>query len=226
LLHRHVFEDEAKNIRIVLADDHRILRKGLQSLLERRKHIEVIAEAGTGREAVRQAMQYAPDIVIMDVSMPDLNGVEATREIVGYQPGVRVIGLSMHADHRFVSKMLQAGAVGYVLKDSAFGELSEAIETVMQDRIYLSPGLVQQVIEDYVRLLSAETDSYGLTAREREVLQLIAEGKTSKQIAERLHVSVKTVETHRQQLMDKLHIHNIAELTKFAIREGLTSEER
>jgi two-component system response regulator NreC len=212
-------------VRIVLADDHEILREGLRSLLEKNKDLKVVAEAENGREALRHALQCAPDVVVMDVSMPDLNGIEATRAIVGNEARVKVIGLSMHADKRFVSKMLQAGAVGYVLKDSAFQELSEAIETVLQDRVYLSPRLTQQVIKDYIRRLSEEDNPYALTPRESEVLQLIAEGRTTKQIADQLNVSVKTVETHRQQLMNKLNIHSIAELTKFAVREGLTSVE-
>jgi two-component system response regulator NreC len=213
------------SVRIVLADDHEILREGLRSLLEKNKDLKVVAEAENGREALRHALQCAPDVVVMDVSMPDLNGIEATRAIVGNEARVKVIGLSMHADKRFVSKMLQAGAVGYVLKDSAFQELSEAIETVLQDRVYLSPRLTQQVIKDYIRRLSEEDNPYALTPRESEVLQLIAEGRTTKQIADQLNVSVKTVETHRQQLMNKLNIHSIAELTKFAVREGLTSVE-
>jgi len=214
-------------IRVLIADDHKIVRDGLRALLEKQKGMEVVAEAQDGREAVRLARELSPDIVIMDVAMPDLNGVDATRQIVPEVRDVKVIALSMHSDKRFVAQMFKAGASGYLLKDCAFEELAQAVAVVMAGHTYLSPEIVGPVMEDYVRHLS-NTDSSGfgvLTAREREVLQLLAEGRTTRQIAAHLHVSIKTIETHRQQIMNKLKVHSLAELTKYAIREGLTSLE-
>lgn len=211
--------------RILLADDHKIIRDGLRALLEKLPEMELIAEAENGRTAVRLARKFSPDVVIMDVAMADLNGIEATRKIISETPKVKVIALSMHSDRRFIVEMLKAGASGYMLKDCAFEDLTKAIGAVLTDRIYLSPGITDKVIKDYVSSLSrADFSVYSiLTDRELEVLQLIAEGKSTKQTASLLHVSVKTVETHRKNIMDKLDIHNIAELTKYAIREGLTS---
>ncbi len=213
------------NIRIIIADDHQIVRQGLSTLLAKEPDMEVVAEAENGRKAVQLTKEMSPHVVIMDVNMPDLNGIEATRQILHANPGVRVIALSMHTDRRFVVNMLKAGASGYLLKDCAFEELAQAIRLVMANKTYLSPGVSDIVIKDYVQGLSAPGSSAFsvLTAREREVLQLMAEGKSTSQIAEHLHISVKTVETHRQQVMHKLGIHSIAELTKYAIREGLTS---
>ncbi len=215
------------SIRIVLADDHKIMREGLKALLEKQQDVEVIAEAETGLEAVRVAQKLKPDIVIMDIGMPGLNGIEATRQIVAEVPGVKVIALSMHSDKRFVIEMLKVGASGYLLKDSASEELTSCIRAVAANQPYLSPKITDVVLKDYLSTLSkAEPSAFSvLTAREREVLQLIAEGKSTKQIAFALHVSVKTVETHRQQMMEKLNLRSIAELTKYAIREGLTSLE-
>ncbi len=216
---------EVMNIRIIIADDHQIVRQGLSTLLAKEPDMEVVAEAENGRKAVQLTKEMSPHVVIMDVNMPDLNGIEATRQILHANPGVRVIALSMHTDRRFVVNMLKAGASGYLLKDCAFEELAQAIRLVMANKTYLSPGVSDIVIKDYVQGLSAPGSSAFsvLTAREREVLQLMAEGKSTSQIAEHLHISVKTVETHRQQVMHKLGIHSIAELTKYAIREGLTS---
>jgi DNA-binding NarL/FixJ family response regulator len=213
------------SIRIILADDHRIIREGLRSLLEREPQMEVAAEADNGRAAVRLARELAPEVVVMDIAMPDLNGVEATRQIVAESPQVKVIALSMHADKRYVMEMLKAGASGYLLKDGAFEELARAIRAVLANKTYLSPQISELVIGDYVRRLqkSDGTAFTVLSAREREVLQLLAEGSGTAQIAERLHLSVKTVETYRQHLMEKLGIRSVAELTKYAIREGLTS---
>lgn len=213
--------------KIFLADDHAILREGLRSLIDGLPEMEVIGEAGDGREAVRVATEAKPDVVVMDVNMPDLNGIEATRLMVKELPTVKVIGLSMYSDKRFVVGMLKAGASGYLLKASAFEELATAVQTVMAGNIYLSPRVTGVVIEDYVGKLAAEGPTLEgvLTAREREVLQLLAEGRSSKEIASRLHVSEKTVHTHRQHIMEKLDIHSIAELTKYAIREGITSVE-
>jgi len=213
--------------RILLADDHKIIRDGLRALLEKLPEMELVAEAENGRKAVRLARKFSPDVVIMDVAMADLNGIEATRKIISEIPKVKVIALSMHSDRRFIVEMLKAGASGYMLKDCAFEDLTKAIGAVLKDRIYLSPGITDKVIKDYVSSLSrADFSVYSiLTDRELEVLQLIAEGRTTKQTASLLHVSVKTIETHRKNIMDKLDIHNIAELTKYAIREGLTSLE-
>lgn len=211
-------------IRVLLADDHRITRDGLRGLLEMQEEIEVVGEAGTGREAVEQARQRRPDVVVMDVSMPDLNGVEATRQITAADRPPKVIALSMHEDRRSVARMLRAGAAGYLLKDTAFEEVIRAIQEVADDGTYLSPRIAGAVVDDYIHNLKPETPLAEsiLTDREREVLQLIAEGLSTKQIAARLHVSVKTVGTHRMHLMEKLNVHSIAGLTKYAIREGLT----
>lgn len=215
-------------IRVLLADDHKIMRDGLRSLLEKQAHIEVIAEAENGRKAVQVALEKKPEVVIMDISMPDLNGIEATRQIVAALPGTRVIALSMHSDKRYVVEMFQAGASGFLLKDCASQDLARAINTVAENRIYLSPEIAGVVIEDYVGRFSAPAISAAslLTSREREVLQLVAEGWPTKDIAAHLFVSVKTVETHRRQIMKKLDINNVAALTKYAIREGLTSLDR
>ncbi|MDO8483422.1 MAG: response regulator transcription factor [Candidatus Limnocylindrales bacterium] len=208
--------------RIVIADDHKIVLQGLRSLLEQSPDLKVLAEADTGRIAVELAKTLHPDIVIMDVGLPDLNGVDATRQIVRDTPAIKVLALSMHADRRFVTGILQAGASGYLLKDSAFEELSLAIQTVMRGEIYLSPIITSLLVRQLVRQPPSGEPSALLTSREREVLQLLAEGKATKAVAHRLGVCVKTVETHRQQIMDKLNLHTIADLTKYAIREGLT----
>lgn len=212
--------------RIILADDHKVMRAGLRNLISQEPDLEVVAEAGTGREAVELCHEYEPDLVLMDIAMPDLNGIEACRQVRAELPRVRVLALSMHADKQYAAGMLGAGASGYLLKDCAYDELVEAIRTVASGRTYLSPEITGVVLRDYVdRLSGAEANSAFsvLTDREREVLQLVAEGHTTKQIAEKLYVSVKTVESHRQNIMDKLEIRTIAELTKYAIREGLTS---
>ena len=205
--------------------------------------MQVVAEASDGRQAVQMAREVSPDVVVMDVAMPQLNGIEATRQIAADVPGMKVVALSMHSDRRYVSEALKAGASGYVLKDGAFDELISAIRAVVADRVYLSPRVAGVVVDDYVRRLpsrgnassaAAVSGEHGagrsgafdtLTPREREVLQLMAEGYATKEVAHRLHVSVKTVETHRRQIMDKLDMHSVAELTKYAIREGLTTLE-
>jgi two-component system, NarL family, response regulator NreC len=213
--------------KILLADDHKIIREGLRSLLEKQADMEVVAEAQDGFTAVRLVQKLLPNVVIMDIGMPEMNGIDATRQIISETPGVKVIALSMHSDRRFVLQMLKAGASGYLLKDSAFEELITAIHTVMAGQPYLSPRVTDVVVKEYLHgLAKHETTVFtALTPREREVLQLLAEGKSTKQIASALNVSVKTIETHRQQLMEKLNIRSIAELTKYAIREGLTSLE-
>jgi len=215
------------SIRILLADDHKITREGLRSLIENQPDMQVVAEAEEGRTAVELARKLAPDLVIMDVSMPDLNGIEATLQISQQSLNVKVIALSMHSDSLFVTEMLKSGARGYLLKDCAFEELANAINAVMNGNTYLSPSISGIVIDDYLHRLSkaGSLRADALTAREREVLQLLAEGKSTKQIALELHISAKTVETHRRQIMEKLDIHSVAELTKYAIRKGFTSLE-
>ncbi len=213
-------------LRVVLADDHQVIREGLRTLIEEQSDMEVVAEAANGREAIRLCGEMKPQVVVMDVAMPDLNGIEATRQIMAECPTTKVLALSMHADKHYAAGMLGAGAAGYVLKDCAFEELADAIRRVATGGSYLSPEIEGVVLRDYVERLSGEGGPSAfsvLTDREREVLQLVAEGHTTKQIADRLHVSVKTIESHRQNIMDKLEIRSIAELTKYAIREGLTS---
>ena len=216
------------SIRIVLADDHKITRQGLRSLLDEQPDMKVVAEAEEGRTTLRLVRELSPDVVIMDVTMPDLNGIEATRQIVGEFDNVKIIALSMHSDTLFVTEMLKSGASGYLLKDCAFEELARAIRAVVAGKIYLSPTISGVVVDDYLHRLSKVdfSDSEVLTSREREILQLIAEGKSTKQIALELHISVKTVETHRRKIMNKLDIHTVAELTKYAVRKGLTSLEK
>jgi two-component system response regulator NreC len=213
------------SIKVMIADDHQIVREGLRAMLEKEHDIKVVGEAVDGRMTERLARELAPDVIIMDVAMPDLNGIEATRQIVAELPGVKIIALSMHDDRRFVLNMFKAGAAGYMLKDCAFKDLAKAIRVVMAHKTYLSHEIADIVVKDYLASSSPTESSVFqlLSPREREVLQLLAEGKTSGQIADNLHISVKTVESHRQQIMIKLKIKSVAELTKYAIREGLTS---
>lgn len=214
--------------RILLVDDHKILREGLRVILERRNDVVVVAEADNGRSAVEMAIELRPDIVIMDIIMPDMNGIDATAQIVGEVSGIKIIALSMHSDKRYVLKMLQAGAHGYLRKDCASEELAAAIHTVLSDLVYLSPQLRGFAVTGAVQrsiLVDSITVSL-LSPKERVVLQLLAEGKTTKQMALQLKVVDKTIEKHRQRIIEKLDIHSIAELTKYAIREGITSAER
>ena len=213
------------SVRVLVADDHKLMREGLRALLDGAADTTVVAEADNGRDAVDLAVKLRPEVVLMDVTMPDLNGIEAARRIGAACPGVRVVALSMHADKRFVAKMFAAGAAGYLLKDCAFEELLRAVRTVAAGQGYLSPQISASVLEDYGRHLGDENGSVLslLTDREREVLQLIAEGLNTKSIAYRLHLSPKTIETHRQHLMTKLHCTSVAELIKISLREGLTS---
>ncbi len=212
-------------IRVLLADDHKMVRNGLRTLLESQKDIEVIAEAEDGRTTVQLATKLQPHIVIMDIAMPGLNGIEATREIVGNLPKVKVIALSMHSEKRFVGEMLKAGACGYLLKDCAFEELITAIRAVYHHRTYLSPMIGDLIVNNFVRNAEKTEPSVfsKLSKREREVLQLLAEGEATKEIADHLCVSIKTVEAHRAHIMSKLDLRSVAELTKYAIREGITS---
>jgi DNA-binding NarL/FixJ family response regulator len=211
--------------RILLCDDHGILRQGLKNLLEQKAGLRVVGEAADGPSAVAGAQALGPDVVIMDISLPKLNGIEATRRILAARPEVKVIILSMHSDRRFVREALKVGAAGYLLKDSAFEELLSAVAAVLEGRNYLSPAIAHIVVEHSLgRVPASDWAAFTvLTPREREVLQLFAEGRSTKQIALHLGLSPKTVETHRMQMMKKLHIHNIAGLTKYAIQEGLVS---
>ena len=214
-------------IRVLLADDHKIIRDGLRTLIDREAGMEVVAEAENGRKTVRLAQKLRPSVVVMDVTMPDMNGIDATRKIAEEASGVRVIGLSMHSDRRYILGMLEAGASGYLLMDCAFEELAAAIRNVAAGNTYLSPKIAEVVVKGYLDRTPGSPPGPGssLTPREREVLQLLAEGMAAKEIAAHLNVSVKTVETHRRNMMEKLNMHSIAELTKYAVREGLVSIE-
>jgi DNA-binding NarL/FixJ family response regulator len=212
-------------IRVLLVDDHQMFRQGLSSMLAGDPEIKVVGEAENGRKALKLASAAKPDVIVMDVSMPDLNGIEATRQIKAAAPRTRVIALSAHSDRRFVARMLEAGATGYLLKDCAFDELARAIRHVARDLVYLSPAIAAGVVADSLgkTLAPPAPPTAALTPRQREVIQLIAEGLSTKQIAAHLHISVKTVETHRQQLMKKLDVQSVADVTKYALREGLTT---
>ncbi len=209
------------SIRILLADDHKILREGLVALLEKQPDLKILGEAEDGRTAVRMVMQMRPDVVIMDINMPDLNGVEATRQIIKELPGVKVIALSVHSNNYLVKGMLQAGASGYLLKYSSSKELINAIHSVMDKQIYLSPEITGIVVDEYKSSTSESPSIFSvLTPREREVLQLFAEGKNSREIADSLFLSLKTVGAHRRQIMQKLGVKTLAGLVKYALEEG------
>lgn len=212
------------DIRILLADDHQIMRDGLRGVLEKQPDMAIVGEAEDGRSAVRLAREMRPHVVIMDINMPGLNGVEATRQITDEVDGVRVVALSMQSDGPVVRRMFQAGAAAYLLKDCASAELVKAVRAVLQGRTYLSDGIAGVVVKQMTSPAPATGAGGGgpLTPKEREVLQLLAEGKTTKEIAAALFLSPKTVDTHRQHMMEKLDLHSIAELTKYAIREGIT----
>ncbi len=214
-------------LKVLIVDDHQILREGLVALLAERSEFQVVGHAADGRTAVALAGELQPDVVVMDVAMPELNGIEATRQMLARAPKVRVLALSMHADKRFVTGMLRAGAWGYVLKCSGLEELLLALRALARGHRYLSPAVTHLVIEEHLTGGGEVTVTPAalLTPREREVLQLMAEGKATKTIAARLHVSVKTIESHRKQIMEKLKLRSVAELTKYAIREGLTTLE-
>lgn len=218
----------AKKIRIVLVDDHQVLREGLRELLGREPGLEVVGEASNGRSAIELVARLAPDVVVMDVSMAGMNGIEATRRIVEQDPRVRVIGLSIHADRRYVERMFKAGARGYLVKVAGRSEVVQALEAVHAGRFYLAPDLTEIAVEQLVGPAAAKRErkpDSPLGAREREVLQLLAEGLTSKRIAETLGITEKTVETHRRNIMRKTGWRSIAQLTKYAVREGLTGLE-
>lgn len=213
-------------IRVLLAEDHELVRSGIRALLEASGEVQVVGEADNGRQAIDLARELQPDLVLMDLAMSGLNGIDATRQLATLAPDVRVIMLSMHADEQYLFEALKAGARGYVLKQGAYGELATAMKDVMSGKTYLSPSLSPLVMGDYVRRAKGNfSDSAGgnLSPREREVIQLIAEGNTSAEVAELLHISVRTVDSHRHNIMEKLQIKSIAGLTKFAIRSGLCS---
>ena len=214
-------------IKVLLVDDHEVVRGGLRSLLEQESDMDVVADVGDGQRAIDLARELHPNVVVMDISMPGLNGTVATKRILADSRGVKVLALSAHTDRRFVSDMLKAGATGYLPKSCAPEELVKAIREVHAGGIYLSPKIAGVVVEGFVQAepLGDEVAGVRLSDREREVLQLIAEGRSSKEIGVAFHISARTVDTHRQRLMDKLGIHTVAELTKFAVREGLTGLE-
>ena len=212
--------------RVLIAEDHALVRAGFRALLSNCPDIQVVAETGDGRQALRLAQEVQPDVILMDISMPGLNGLEATARLVSEHPEMRVIILSMHADEEYVLRALRAGASGYLLKDSDAAELELAITAVVRGETYLSPHVSKHVIADYLHLVGSESGAHAqLTPRQREVLQLIAEGHTTKQIAQILSVSEKTAMTHRTQLMERLDIHDIAGLVRYAIRTGLVSSD-
>ena len=212
---------QSRKIRVLLADDHAILRKGVRMLINSQPDMEVVGEAKTGREAVDEARKLTPDIVVMDVSMPELNGIEGTRQICDELTQTRVIGLSMHKDSVYVREILRAGARGYLLKDSDDDDLLRAIRAVARGEAFLSPAISDAVLVDYRKHVSNPVDL--LTSREREVLTLIADGKTNKEIANALNLSVYTVESHRGSVMEKLNLHNTGDIVRFALRNGLIS---
>jgi len=214
-------------MRVLLADDHQIVREGLRSLLDREPGVTIVGEVADGSEAVDAARDTVPDVVIMDLTMPGLNGVDATRILTSEMPQVRVLCLSMHADRHMVSTVLRAGAAGYLVKECAATELINALHVVASNGTYLSPSVAGVIVRDYVARTSgvAPADEPALTNRERQVLQLIAEGHGTKEIAVRLHISAKTVATHREHIMSKLDLHSVAALTKHAIRRGITTVE-
>jgi two-component system response regulator NreC len=215
-----------KKLRILLADDHIVMRSGLRALLDRQPNLEVVGESENGRETVALAASLKPDVVVMDVGMPILNGIEATQTIVTQCPTIAVAILSMHADESYVMRALKAGARGYLLKDSAAADLIGAIQAISQGKSFFSPKVSRILAEDYVRVLKQKgaVDTYDLlTSREREILQLLAEGKSNKELATALNISPYTVETHRSHILQKLNLHNSAELVLYAVRKGIIS---
>lgn len=214
------------NIRVLLADDHTLVRAGIRGLLEGLQGVAVVGEAGDGTEAMRRAAELRPDIVLLDVGMPGLNGLEAAARIMAIDGAIRVVILSMHASEEYVLRALRAGCAGYLVKASAVTELEIAVRSVARGETYLSPVVSRRVVEDYVNRSGGATDPLdALTPRQREILQLVAEGHTSKDIAQRLGLSFKTVETHRSQIMERLGLHDVAGLVRFALRVGLVAPE-
>ncbi len=215
-----------EKVRILIADDHGIVRKGLRLQLEQQEQFQVVGEATDGREAVRLAEELAPDIVIIDIAMPNLNGIEATAQITKRNPQVRAIILSMHSDESYLTRALSAGAKGYLLKETADLDLCRAVQVIAQGKVFFSPAIANTLLEDYMRQLQQRglRDSYGLlTDREKEVLQLLAEGKSNKEVATMLDLSTYTVETHRTHIMQKLNLHSSAEIVLYAVRKKIIS---
>lgn len=214
------------SVRVVLADDHKLFRKGLRRIIDQKLGMDVVGESNNGHGTVKKVAKLKPDVVCMDVSMPDLNGIEATRQIKRGTPETFVLGLSMHADGQYIAEMLRAGASGYMLKEAAVDELIHAIHTVSDGRTYLSPQIADIVVDSHVRNPANADDEPAafsvLSEREREVLQLLAEGYSTKALADKIGRSVKTVESHRRNIMEKLDLHSVAELTKYAVRQGIT----
>jgi DNA-binding NarL/FixJ family response regulator len=208
-----------RTIRVLLADDHAVVRQGFRLILSAQQGIEVVCEAGNGREAVEMAVNHKPDVAVIDVSMPELNGIEATRRILEACPHTRVLALSMHKDSVYVREILRAGARGYILKDAIDTEFVQAIRAIARGEGYLSPAVSGAVLDDYRKNVSDPVDM--LTTREREVLQMIAEGKTNKEIANLLNLSVYTVDAHRGRIMEKLNMHSVTDLVRFAVRKGI-----
>ena len=217
------------SIRILLADDHGMMREGLKLLITKQMGMDVIGECNNGHAAVQKARELKPDVVVMDIGMPDLNGIEATRQIAQENEDIKVLALSQYSDPRMVSEMFRAGAKGFVLKDSAVEELIRAIHTVCTCRTYVSPDIAGDFVRRHVRKIGSNEEGSAfalLSDREREVLQLLAEGKSTKEIAAKLFRSGKTIETHRHNIMHKLNLHSLPELTKYAVRQGLTGLEK
>jgi DNA-binding NarL/FixJ family response regulator len=213
------------SIKILLVDDHAIFREGLRSLIEKEADMTVVGEAGNGIEAIRLTRELSPDVVIMDISMPEMNGIEATKQIREARGDVKVLALSMESDRRFIVEVLDSGANGYILKDAPFSELADAVRIVADNETYLGPRITELIIKDYLQRIPDRLPLTfeSLTNREREIIQLIADGKSTKDIASQFVVSIKTIEVHRHAIMKKLNLYSVAELTKYAIREGLTS---
>jgi len=211
-------------IKVLIADDHKIVREGLRAMIENQPSMKIVAGAENGKEALAMTKMYLPHIVVMDISMPVLNGIDATIQILEALPSTKIIALSMYSNTRFIQSMFRAGATGYLLKECAFDELVSAILAVYSHKRYVSPGLAGQLLTDYLVCVpdGAESEGSSLSGREREVLQLIAEGVPTRDISRQLNLSIKTVETHRRRIMQKLGITNVAGLTKYAVREGLT----
>ncbi len=212
-------------VRVLLVDDHEIMREGMCALLRKNAEFDIVGQAADGRIAIDLVEQLMPDIVIMDIGMPNLNGIDAARQMTEKYPGLKIMALSAHSDGAIVAKMIKAGAAGYMLKESAFTELMEGLQAMQEGRTFLCSRVSRVVFSDYVNLISNSgwSEADGLSTREREVLQLVAEGQTTKEIAKSLNLSSKTVDSHREHIMAKLGIRNVAGLTKYAIREGLTS---
>ncbi len=211
--------------RVLLVDDHEIMREGMSALLRKHTGYEVIGQAADGRKALDLVTELQPDVVIMDIGMPNLNGIDATRQILSQNPKIKVMALSTHSEGTIVAKMIKSGATGYMLKESAFEELIDGLDVMLTGKTFLCTKISKVVFSDYVNIITNPkwVDGDGLSSREREVLQLVAEGHTTKAIAQMLHLSPKTIDSHREHIMEKLSIRNIAGLTKYAIREGITT---